>query len=68
MSNIFGWFGSCFFAFCVLPQCIKCYKLKSTKDISWLFILLSLGGNIFSAIYIFLNNLITRYVDDSTIF
>ena len=50
-------YGSCFFAFCTLPQCIKVYKSKSTNDISWLFIFMSLGGNIFSGIYIFLNNL-----------
>lgn len=49
------------FGFCTLPQILRVLKRKSTADISLLFILLSLGGNLCSATYIFYTNWVSGY-------
>ena len=58
---ISGILGASCFAINALPQVIKAFKTKSTKDISLFFIVLSILGNIFSATYIFYTNYITGY-------
>ncbi len=58
---ISGGVGAIAFAICGLPQVIKAIKTKSTKDISLFFIILSILGNVFSAIYIFYTNYVTGY-------
>lgn len=58
---ICGILGAASFAVNALPQVIKAFKTKSTKDISLFFIVLSILGNIFSATYIFYTNYITGY-------
>jgi uncharacterized protein with PQ loop repeat len=58
---ICGGIGALAFATCSLPQVIKAIKTKSTKDISLFFIILSIVGNVFSAIYIFYTNYIMNY-------
>ena len=58
---ICGGIGAIAFAVCSLPQVIKAIKTKSTKDISLFFIILSIIGNVFSAIYIFYTNYIMNY-------
>lgn len=58
---ICGGIGALAFATCSLPQVIKAFKTKSTKDISLFFIILSIIGNVFSAIYIFYTNYIMNY-------
>ena len=45
-----------FFAINLAPQIWKCYKTKSTKDISGIFLIFAFGGNIFSAIFVFYTN------------
>lgn len=54
-----GIIGAGAFALCALPQVIKSIKNKSTTDISILFIVLSMVGNIFSTGYVLYNNLMT---------
>lgn len=54
--TIIGFLGAICFAFCTLPQVIKAINTKSTNDLSLLYIILSIFGNIFSAIYIFGTN------------
>ena len=56
---LIGYLGACCFAFCNIPQVIKAFKTKSTKDISFLYIILNIFGNIFSCVYILLNNIQT---------
>jgi len=56
LFSIIGVIGAGAFALCALPQVIKSYKKKSTSDISIMFILLSMMGNIFSSIYVFYVN------------
>ena len=56
---IVGFTGAAAFATCGLPQVIKAYWTKSTGDLSILFIILSIIGNLCSAAYIFYTNYIS---------
>lgn len=60
MDNFFfciGMSAALCFGFCTLPQILRVLKRKSTADISLLFILLSLLGNLASASYILYTNI-----------
>ena len=59
--TILGFIGAGCFALCTAPQILRVLKRKSTADISLLFILLSLGGNLCSATYIFYTNWVSGY-------
>jgi uncharacterized protein with PQ loop repeat len=59
--TILGFIGAGCFALCTFPQILRVLKRKSTADISLLFILLSLGGNLCSATYIFYTNWVSGY-------
>ena len=59
--TIVGFLGAACFASCTFPQILRVLKRKSTADISLLFILLSLGGNLCSATYIFYTNWVSGY-------
>lgn len=47
-----GWLGGIFLSICALPQAIKTYKTKSAGDLSWGFIGLWFGGEVFTLTYI----------------
>lgn len=51
MIDLIGYIGALLFAICALPQAIKCYKEKHATGLSWLFLLLWLGGEICLLIY-----------------
>lgn len=57
--TIIGFIGALAFASCTFPQILRVLKRKSTADISLLFIILSLIGNLCSASYIFYTNLLS---------
>lgn len=59
--TVLGFIGAACFALCTAPQILRVLKRKSTADISLLFILLSLGGNLCSATYIFYTNWVSGY-------
>lgn len=59
LITVTGFTGAFCFAVCALPQIIKALKTKSVTDVSWGFIALSVGGNVFSAVYIYATNLMT---------
>ena len=59
--TVLGFLGAACFALCTAPQILRVLKRKSTADISLLFILLSLGGNLCSATYIFYTNWVSGY-------
>lgn len=61
LFTIMGLAGALCFASCTLPQIIRVLKRKSTADISLLFIVLSLFGNLFSASYILYTNIQADY-------
>ncbi len=50
--EIFGWISSILFAFCGLPQAIKSVKTGRSDGLTWGFILMWLGGEIFAILYI----------------
>ena len=39
MINTIGWLGGILLAICGLPQAIKSYRLKSSHELSWLFLI-----------------------------
>lgn len=43
-----------FFILCYIPQIIKIYRNKSSKDVSLMLILMSIGGYICGMVYMFL--------------
>ena len=47
MGVILGWIGSLCFAFCGVPQLVKCLKQGNAYGVSGLFLLLWLLGEIF---------------------
>ena len=53
LAYIVGMIANILFGIKSVPQIIKCYKLKSTKDISLGMLLLDFGGNIGCTYYIY---------------
>lgn len=47
-----GWIGATLFAFCGAPQAIKTFRTKKVEDLSLAFLLMWLGGEICTTIYI----------------
>jgi len=52
-----GWVGAALFCFCAVPQSIKVYRTKSASDLSWIFLLMWLFGEIFTLIYVIDENI-----------
>lgn len=64
MTAIFTSFGvlsAVCFGFCTLPSILLVLKRKSTSDISMLFILMSLIGNLSAASYIVYSNIVAGF-------
>jgi uncharacterized protein with PQ loop repeat len=55
---ILGWIGAFLFAFCAVPQVIKTYRTKKADDLSWLFLLFWLFGELLTLIYIVVDDII----------
>lgn len=51
--EVIGWVGSIMLALCGLPQAIKSYRTKSSKDISIWFLVLWLLGEVLTLVYVF---------------
>jgi len=60
MINAIGWLGGIFLSICALPQVIKTYQTKKIQDLSWGFIGLWFGGEIFTLFYIVAGDFISR--------
>jgi len=56
MNDAIGWLGAFLFAICALPQAVKTFKTKRANDLSWLFLWLWFGGEIFTFIYIIIDD------------
>ena len=52
MINTIGWLGGILLAICGLPQAIKSYRTKSSNDLSWLFLISWVLGEILILIYV----------------
>jgi len=59
INETIGWTGNILFAICGIPQVIKTFRTKSTKDLSFLFLWLWLAGELLTFIYIFMGDLET---------
>ena len=59
--EIIGWIGALFFCLCGIPQTIKTWRTHSVKDLSWLFLIGWCLGEIFTLIYVFLQNVFVGY-------
>lgn len=55
MIELIGYIGSLLFAFCGLPQCIKCFREKNSDGLSWGFLFMWLGGELCLLYYTFFN-------------
>lgn len=55
---VLGWAGAVLFAICAVPQVIKTWREKSASDLSWLFLLFWFFGEIFTLIYIVIDDVI----------
>ncbi len=56
INETIGWIGNILFAVCAVPQVIKTYKSKSTKDLSALFLWLWLSGELLTFAYIIIGD------------
>lgn len=52
LFNFFGVLGAACFALCSLPQIAKCVKEGHASGVSWGFVFMGIGGNVFSAAYL----------------
>ena len=50
--EIIGWIGTICFAICGLPQALQCYRDGHAKGLSWSFLLLWFGGEVFTITYL----------------
>jgi MtN3 and saliva related transmembrane protein len=61
---VLGWIGAFLFAICAVPQVVKTWKTKSAGDLSWLFLLFWLLGELLTLFYI----LVDDYLESITHF
>jgi uncharacterized protein with PQ loop repeat len=54
LAEFFGILMMLFFMLCYIPQIVKIFKNKSSKDVSLMLILMSIGGYISGMVYMFL--------------
>lgn len=47
-----GWIGSTLFALCGLPQAASSWKHKHSDGLTWLFLMMWLGGELLTIIYV----------------
>jgi len=59
INETIGWIGNILFAICGIPQVIKTFRTKSTKDLSVLFLWLWFAGELLTFIYIIVGDLET---------
>lgn len=47
VSELLGWIGAFCFGICAIPQAWKSYRLKNSHEMTWFFLWLWLGGEVF---------------------
>ena len=52
MTELAGWIGAICFAACGVPQAVKVWRTQQTRDLSWGFLWLWLGGEVLSMAYV----------------
>ena len=58
IHQFIGWLGSFLFAICAIPQVIKTWKTKKAGDLSWLFLIFWLLGELLSFTYIIIDDIL----------
>ena len=61
---VLGWIGAFLFAVCAVPQVVKTWRSRSAGDLSWLFLLFWLFGEVLTLVYIITDDIlesITHY-------
>ena len=58
--HILGWIGAFLFAICAVPQVIKTWKTKKANDLSSLFLLFWLSGELLTFFYIIADDIILK--------
>lgn len=58
--HIIGWIGAILFATCAIPQVIKTWKSKRADDLSWLFLLFWLVGELLTFFYIIYDDILLK--------
>ena len=53
MIEAVGYIGAVLFAFCALPQTIKCIREKSSHGLSWGFLGMWFWGELLTSFYVF---------------
>jgi len=53
---VLGWLGAFLFAVCAVPQVIKTFRSKRAGDLSWLFLLFWLFGELLTLAYILIDD------------
>lgn len=59
MLELVGWTGAILFALCGVPQALKVWRTHQVRDLSWVFLLMWLSGEILTFIYVLANNAIS---------
>ena len=60
IHNFIGWAGAFLFAICAIPQVIKTWKTKKAEDLSWLFLLFWLSGELLTFAYIIVDDALVQ--------
>jgi len=55
-----GWLGAFLFTICAVPQVVKTWRTKKADDLSWLFLLFWLFGEVFTFAYIIIDDIIEQ--------
>jgi len=62
LHQILGWIGAFLFAICAVPQVIQTWKTKNARDLSWLFLLFWLGGELLTLTYIIIDDFLVGII------
>lgn len=54
LISLIGWLGAICFAVCAVPQAYQCYREGHAIGINWVFLLLWIGGEVLSLVYVLL--------------
>lgn len=57
LHDYIGWIGAVLFATCAVPQVIKTWRTQKADDLSWLFLLFWLFGELLTMAYIIIDDI-----------
>ncbi|MFP4514733.1 MAG: PQ-loop domain-containing transporter [Parcubacteria group bacterium] len=60
LHHYIGWIGAFLFAICAVPQVIQTWRTKKAGDLSWLFLIFWLLGEILTFTYIVIDDILLK--------